>query len=292
MKRALWLAAMIMLLLLPCVSAQAGMFDDDGILRLVNRDEKITKNYVPEQVKPNVPTNKKDQQESIYMRPEAAAALEEMFAAAKEEMGYNLLAVSGYRSYGLQQALFNNKVKAVGSKERAWRKVAPAGASEHQLGLAMDIVCDNFRLLNSGFADTAEGQWLYQNCQRFGFIVRYRREWEDVTGYAYEPWHFRYLGVAHACAVQWLNVPYEDYAHAAMALPEYVLEQGNAYLLYGLMDNILNGDGCLFEEMCDSACETEAQRQSSIAEMTERLLPEGVTLEDALSGRVEAGWRP
>ena len=66
---------------------------------------------------------------------------------------------------------------------------------------AMDIVCDTFRLLNSGFAETQEGQWLYANCQRFGFIVRYRREWSDVTGYAAEPWHFRYVGVDTATAI-------------------------------------------------------------------------------------------
>lgn len=268
-------------------SAWAASFDDAGMLRLVNREEKITKKYVPEDlVKPNVPTNKKSQQEEIYMRAEAAEALEKMFAAAKEEEGYTLLAVSGYRAFGLQQVMFNNKVAAVGSKEKAWRKVAPAGASEHQLGLAMDIVCDSFRLLNSGFGETEEGKWLYANCHRFGFIVRYLKEWDDITGYAAEPWHFRYLGVAHASAVQWLNIPYEHYAHQAMLLPEFVLEKGNAYLLYGIMDNALNGDGCLFEDICDAACETEEQQKAAIEEMTAYFLPEGITLEEALSGKV------
>lgn len=267
--------------------ARAASFDDDGLLRLVNREEKITKNYVPSDlVLPQVPTNKKDQKESIYMRAEAALALEKMFSAASEEKGYTLLAVSGYRAFGLQQVMFNNKVAAVGSKEKAWRTVAPAGASEHQLGLAMDIVCDTFRLLNNGFAETQEGQWLYANCQRFGFIVRYRREWSDVTGYAAEPWHFRYVGVNHACAVQWLNIPYETYAHQAMLLPEYILEGGNAYLLYGVMNDALNGDGCLFEELCDAACETEWEQQATIAEMTAYFLPADVTLEEALSGQV------
>ncbi|MBE5783202.1 MAG: D-alanyl-D-alanine carboxypeptidase family protein [Clostridiales bacterium] len=269
------------------VCANAASFDDDGMLRLVNRDEKITKKYEPgDLVKPDVPTNKKSQQESIYMREEAARALEKMFQAAKDEQGYTLLAVSGYRTYGLQQVMFNNKVEAVGSKEKAWRKVAPAGASEHQLGLAMDIVCDSFRLLNSGFGETAEGQWLYANCHRFGFIVRYLAEWDDITGYAAEPWHFRYLGVQHASAVQWLHVPYETYAHQAMLLPEYVLVKGNAYLLYGIMDNALNGDGCLFEEICDAAGTTEEEQNATIEEMTAYFLPEGVTLQDALDGKV------
>ena len=91
-------------------------------------------------INPDVPVNKKNQAEQIYMRPAAAKALEEMFAAAKEEKGYVLLAVSGYRSYGEQQLIFNNKVNAVGSKEAAQKKVAPAGASEHQLGLAQDVL--------------------------------------------------------------------------------------------------------------------------------------------------------
>jgi len=267
--------------------ANAASFDDDGLLRLVNREEKITKKYEPaDLVKPDVPTNKKSQQESIYMREEAARALEEMFQAAKDEQGYTLLAVSGYRAFGLQQVMFNNKVEAVGSKEKAWRKVAPAGASEHQLGLAMDIVCDSFRLLNSGFGETAEGQWLYANCHRFGYIVRYLKEWDDITGYAAEPWHFRYLGVNHAAAVHWLNVPYENYAHQAMLLPEYVLVKGNAYLLYGIMDNALNGDGCLFEEICDADGTTEDAQNATIEEMTAYFLPEGISLQDALAGKV------
>ena len=287
MKRRMAALLLGIMALLVCVGTRADVFDDDGVLRVVNREQKITKNYVPQDlVLPDVPTNKKDQAKSIYLRPEAARALEEMFSAAKSEQGYTLLAVSGYRAYGLQQVMFNNKVKAVGSKEKAWRRVAPAGASEHQLGLAMDVVCDTYRLLNAGFLDTAEGKWLYANCHRFGFIVRYRGEWEDVTGCAAEPWHFRYLGPAHAAAVSWLDMPYEEYAHQAMELPEYVLTEGSAYLLYGLMENALRGDGCLFEEMCGAACETEAQRQAALSEMTARFLPEGVALSEALSGRV------
>lgn len=281
------LSVWILLLLLCCSCALAAPFDDDGYLRLVNRDEKITKKYVPaDLVKPSVPTNKKSQQEEIYMRKEAALALEEMFAAAKSEASLHLLAVSGYRTYGLQQVMFNNKVSAVGSKEKAWRTVAPAGASEHQLGLAQDVICDTYRSLNKGFADTDAGKWLYQNCYRFGFIVRYLKEWEAVTGYAAEPWHFRYVGVPHAYAVYRLSIPYETYAHAAMELPVYVQERGNPCLLYGLMDDRLNGSGCLFEEICNAACETQAQKETTLAEMTAYFLPEGMAIEDALRGEV------
>lgn len=276
----LLLAAAILLISLPAFAAS---FDDDGVLRLVNREEKITKKYEPvDLVKPDVPVNKKNQAEQIYMRPAAAKALEEMFAAAKEEKGYVLLAVSGYRPYGTQQLLFNNKVAAVGSKEAAQKKVAPAGASEHQLGLAMDVLSENFRLLNSGFLDTEEGKWLYENCHRFGFIVRYKKEWSNITGYSAEPWHFRYIGVSHATAVSKLNIPYETYASKARLLPEYVLTHGNACLLYALIDNALYGDGLLFDEMLALPADTPEQQARNIVDMTDKVRPQGVTLEEAV----------
>ncbi|MBQ4639574.1 MAG: M15 family metallopeptidase [Clostridia bacterium] len=276
----LLLAVMMAFASMPCFAAS---FDDDGVLRLVNREEKITKKYVPEDlVKPDVPVNKKNQEEQIYLRPAAAAALEEMFAAAKEEKGYVLLAVSGYRAYGTQQLLFNNKVASVGSKEAAQKKVAPAGASEHQLGLAMDVLSENFRLLNSGFLDTEEGKWLYENCHRFGFIVRYKKEWSNITGYSAEPWHFRYLGVSHATAVSKLNIPYETYASKARLLPEYVLTHGNACLLYALVENALYGDGALFEEMLALPCDTLELQAKNIVDMTDKVRPQGVSLEEAV----------
>ena len=145
--------ALLLLLLLAPGPGIAGAFDPGGVLCLVNRDETLAKDFVPEDmVLPDVPTNKKSQRESIYMVPAAAHALEELFAAAAED-GYNLLAVSGYRSYSTQSALFRQKVQAVGSKEAAQRRVAPAGASEHQSGLAMDVVCDTFRNLNQKKAE-------------------------------------------------------------------------------------------------------------------------------------------
>lgn len=266
-----------------CLNVHGASFDDDGVMRLVNREEKITKKYVPEDlVKPDVPVNKKNQEDQVFMRKDAAEALEKMFAAAKEEKGFVLLAVSGYRSYGEQQLIFNNKVASVGSKEKAQKKVAPAGASEHQLGLAQDVLSENYRLLNSGFLDTEEGKWLYENCHRFGFIVRYKKEWSDVTGYSAEPWHFRYVGVAHATAIFYLNIPYETYAEKARLLPEYVLTHGNACLLYHLMENALYGDGVLHEQMCAMATdEVEVQAQNIVA-MTNKVRPAHISLQDAI----------
>lgn len=206
----------------------------DGVLFLVNRDYKITSAYEPDDlILPDVSPSKSSVAHNIYMRAEAAHALEALFKAAKEEENFNLVAVSGYRSYGTQAALFSNKVAAVGSAAKAQRTVAPAGASEHQLGLAMDI---NSRErvktngLNASFGTTAEGIWVAANAHRFGFIVRYQQGWEDITGYAYEPWHIRYVGVAHATAMYELDLPMETYIEQLrlVLLGELAKEQAGA----------------------------------------------------------------
>ena len=285
MKKALAFIAALWMFWSAAAAALAGPFDDDGsILRLVNREHKVTKKYVPEMVKPKVPTNKKDQAESIYMRPEAAKALEQMFAAA-EKKGHHLLAVSGYRSYFTQQANYNRKVKNYGKNQTT---VAPAGTSEHQLGLAMDLVCTSYRYLNTEpLKKTKEFQWLYRNCHQYGFILRYTKEWKKITGFSAEGWHFRYLGVAHAAAVTWLNLPYETYVEYARDLPEYVIRQGNAYLLSGLIRDRMEGTGEKYQKIKTLKAQTEIQQQDNIREMTKLFLPKGVALEDALGGKVK-----
>ena len=190
-----------------------------GNLFLVNRDYTISADYVPNDlVKPNVLGGS----ESTMLRAEAAAALEEMFNAAKEEEGYLLVAVSGYRSYGKQASIHRRKIQTVGKKE-ALRVSAPAGCSEHQLGLAMDVGRKKNTNLNKSFGDSPEGQWVAENAHRFGFIIRYKAEWEEVTGYMYEPWHIRYVGKEHAARIYELDIPFEYYvaqlraAQAALA---------------------------------------------------------------------------
>lgn len=178
-----------------------------GNLFLVNRDFMISADYEPEDlVMPDVDGTSS----SIRMREEAARALESMFQAAKDEAGYRLLAVSGYRSYGKQSVIFSNKVSKVGRKE-AMLLVAPPGSSEHQLGLAMDLGCARSTGLTSGFGKTPEGIWVAENCHRFGFIIRYREEWTEITGYSYEPWHVRYVGIEHAARIHELDIPLEYY---------------------------------------------------------------------------------
>ena len=180
--------------------------DIEGSLFLINRTYRVSADYVPNVVAADVSGSLRN------MIPAAARALEEMFAACKEEAGVTLVTVSGYRSYEKQKNIYNNKLKKVGSEEEADEYVARPGASEHQLGVAMDVGQRNSSAgLTSSFAKTKGGQWIAENCWRFGFILRYQEGWEDITGYSYEPWHVRYVGLEHAQAMHEANVPMETY---------------------------------------------------------------------------------
>ena len=175
----------------------------DGNVFLVNRQHAISRYYAPLTRKVNGPGM------SQTMREDAAAALEEMFAAAKED-GINLSIVSGYRSYSKQSSIYSRKKSSQG-QEAADRVSARPGTSEHQLGLAMDLAKKGSSQLNTSFGKTKEGQWVSANAHRFGFIVRYLEDYEDVTGYMYEPWHVRYVGVEHAAELYESGLPMEMY---------------------------------------------------------------------------------
>ena len=193
-----------------------------GNLFLINRQYMITADYVPEDlVMPNV----RRLNSSAMMRKEAAEALEKLFDAAKEEEGYTLVAVSGYRSYQTQKNIYNRRVKNAGQK-KADQFVALPGSSEHQLGLAMDVGRRSNTKLKASFGNTPEGHWLAENCYRFGFILRYKKEWEEITGYGYEPWHIRYVGVEHALRIQELDIPFEEYV-ALLRAVQTSTEQGD-----------------------------------------------------------------
>lgn len=192
-------------------------------LVLVNRDYTLSNTYEPDDlVKPDV----KHDSSAIMMRKEAAAALEELFAAAKAE-GLTLIAASGYRSYRTQELIYQRKIKNTGSIEKASLLVAPPGASEHQLGLAMDLKCKTVQNLNASFAKTKEGQWILENAHQFGFIIRYKEEWTDITGYSYEPWHIRYVGKTHAQIIHDLDIPLEEYITALRIIAQDEYLKGN-----------------------------------------------------------------
>lgn len=141
------------------------------------------------------------------MTKEAAKAFEDMAKAAKQA-GYNVRAVSTYRSYDYQTNLYNNYASKDG-KEKADTYSARAGYSEHQTGLAVDV--DNVKTTYTKFGDTKEFIWMKENSYKYGFILRYTKETEFITGYMNEPWHYRYVGLEIAKYIHEHPMTYEEY---------------------------------------------------------------------------------
>ncbi len=138
------------------------------------------------------------------VNPEANEALKRMQADAST-IGLNLKLVSGYRSYSTQYNLYNNYVRINGQSKADTFSARP-GYSEHQTGLAFDVGSTK-----GSFANTDESKWLEQNCHLYGFIIRYPKGKTSITGYIYEPWHIRYLGVDTATKVKQSGLTLEEY---------------------------------------------------------------------------------
>ena len=207
LSRILSLVAAGTMMVSGAINKGAPQNDAGGNLFLVNRQWMVTEAYEPEELDmSDVPGQVRK------MRPEAAAALREMFTACKEEIGVTLMSVSGYRSYAKQDGLFQHKLRSVKKNvAKAMEYVAPPGASEHQTGLAMDVGQKHKETLEVSFAKMPGGIWCRENCWRFGFILRYGEEWEEITGYKYEPWHFRYVGKELAKEIHEANEPFETW---------------------------------------------------------------------------------
>jgi len=179
----------------------------------VNKEHALPKDYKPENlVTPNVLFNLLTYDERTMMRPEAATALEILFAAAKKEC-YILYGVSGYRSYDRQYKIFTNNI-ALKGKTHTLKYSAVPGTSEHQTGLSIDVSTEslNFKL-DAAFADSPEGIWLSENAYLYGYIIRYPKGSSALTGYAYEPWHIRYVGKDLAKYMYENNLTFEEYCN-------------------------------------------------------------------------------
>lgn len=159
-----------------------------GEIVLVNRQYRLPEDYPVEE-----------------LSDELMTALQKM----RDDTGFTMGILSGFRSYQYQVQTYNHWKNLYGEK-RANLISAPAGASEHQTGLAVDISS-----LNQSYINTAEGQWVAQNCHKYGFIVRFPENKVEYTGYSYEPWHLRYVGVELAtriyesgmCLEEFLGLP-------------------------------------------------------------------------------------
>jgi D-alanyl-D-alanine carboxypeptidase len=179
---------------------------------IVNKQRNLPADYEPDDlVVPDIPFSFSGDDPKKQMRKEAAEAIEQLFAAAKED-GIELAGVSGYRSYARQKAIFEANVQKKGEQE-ANRVSAYPGQSEHQTGLTMDVSSKSVNYaLEEEFGESKEGKWLAEHAHEYGFIIRYPKDKEDVTGYVYEPWHIRYVGKELAAAVYESGLTLEEFA--------------------------------------------------------------------------------
>ena len=178
---------------------------------LVNKQNKLPESYTPgDLVTTTVPFISTATSEKRKMRKEAADALAEMFAAAKQQ-GITLLGVSAYRSHATQTSLFNYYVNADGYNKARTYSALP-GTSEHETGLAIDVTGGNGKCAaDDCFGGTPEAEWLQDHAAEFGFIVRYPKGKEAITGYKYEPWHIRYVGKEVAAEIMDAGITLEEY---------------------------------------------------------------------------------
>lgn len=183
----------------------------DYLALLVNKSHPLSDTYVPPDLVPvNIPFARIGDDLRNYMRKPAARALEKMFGASKAS-GLKLIGVSGYRSYERQKSIYEHNLAVKGEAHTSLYSARP-GRSEHQTGLAMDISTPSIRsALTTDFEDTPEGEWLRENAWGYGFILRYPSGRENITGYAYEPWHFRYVGKNLAAYLKKEGLTLEEY---------------------------------------------------------------------------------
>lgn len=175
---------------------------------IVNKYYKLDKDYEPEDL---TIINSKFASGTQKLRKEAADKFEKMASDMLKE-NLKIYAGSTYRSYSYQEGLYNRYVKKDGFKE-AETYSARAGYSEHQLGLAVDIVNGKWNYLSEG---DKEYTWLINNSYKYGFILRYPHESEYITGYVFEDWHFRYLGIELATKVHESKLTYDEYIARGM----------------------------------------------------------------------------
>ncbi|MBO7703151.1 MAG: M15 family metallopeptidase [Solobacterium sp.] len=185
--------------------------DTDSLLVVANKKHRLPEGYVPaDLVVPNIA-----QVQQCTMRAPAAEAIQQMAEAAAAD-GVTLKISSAYRGEDYQRQLYNGYSASYGRATADTISSRP-GYSDHQTGLAADFVEGDGSMnginFNQAFEDTASGNWLRDHAHEYGFIMRYPKDKQDITGYAYEPWHFRYIGVDYATAIYETDVfeTFEEY---------------------------------------------------------------------------------
>lgn len=174
--------------------------DKDDLLVLTDKKHYLDKDFVPKDL--ILLTKNSDynlNKDGMELRLPVEKVLRKMAIDAKNQ-GYKLLVSSCYRSYDYQKKVYERNVRQLGQKE-ADRVSAKPGTSQHQLGVAID-----FGSITDEFAETATGKWLAANAANYGFSLSFPKDYEEVTGYIWECWHYRYVGVkAVEFQKKWFN---------------------------------------------------------------------------------------
>ncbi len=196
---------------IPGTEGQGREGQKTDLLMLVNKDHALPEGYSPQ---------------LHWLNNRSCAVAEEMYGALKEMLtdgsdeGLQFVVASGYRDTEYQQKLLDEDIEAsMESEGLTWqqayeketRETMPPGHSEHETGLAADIVSLGYQMLDAQQETTAENQWLRENCSRYGFILRYPRGKEEITQVDYESWHFRYVGVEAAQEIMSRGITLEEY---------------------------------------------------------------------------------
>lgn len=192
--------------------AQAPALPDlTSITALINKQHPLPASYVPADLEaPSALTANLPSDSESELRRAAAQHLSTMFAAEANALGTLLVLSSGYRGYNSQNDLYEAANQAIGPS--ALEVVAPAGMSEHQTGLAADIMLQSrFCAAQACFAMTRAANWLETNSYKYGFILRYPNNERSNTGYYYEPWHYRYVGIDLAYKLHMSRQTLEQY---------------------------------------------------------------------------------
>lgn len=177
--------------------------NENDITLLVNKYNYLNENYVPNDL---TLINSKYTTRENKLRAQAASSFEALAADALKD-GIKIYAASSYRSYSYQKNLYNYYVSIDGIEEADTYSARP-GFSEHQTGLAVDIANINKTLIEE---NDKEFTWLKNNAHKYGFILRYQKNAEKITGYIYEPWHYRYVGTELASYIYSNNITYDEY---------------------------------------------------------------------------------
>lgn len=189
---------------------------DQWYLKLVNAKNPMSQEDVPEVATETVDSN------GYQVDARIIDDIQAMFDAARAA-GRNPVICSAFRSWDTQEYLYQNKIERVmaeeGLSEEDARKeagtvVAVPGTSEHQVGLALDIVSSEYMNLDDKQMETEDQQWLMENSWKYGFILRYPLNKSDITGIIFEPWHYRYVGKEAAKEIYEQDITLEEYLGA------------------------------------------------------------------------------